>query len=113
MMKTYLPLISHRSLLGLVTLLCLLFTQTALGGKFGGTEVMHLDGIHGPFPVDLNGTVKDANGEPLIGVNILVKGTNKGTTTEFDGNFTIEGVEESAVLIVSYIGFQTVEIEVG
>src|SRR5690625_575594 len=66
--------------------------------------------------INIRGMVVDDNDEPLIGVNIQVKGTNKGTnkgtTTDFDGIFIIDGVEESAVLVVSYIGFQTVEIEV-
>ena len=35
----------------------------------------------------MNGTVKDAAGEPMIGVNVLVKGTTNGTITDFDGNF--------------------------
>src|SRR5690625_1185868 len=62
--------------------------------------------------INIRGMVVDDNDEPLIGVNIQVKGTNKGTTTDFDGIFIIDGVEESAVLVVSYVGFHTVEIEV-
>ncbi|WP_236973464.1 SusC/RagA family TonB-linked outer membrane protein [Membranihabitans maritimus] len=62
--------------------------------------------------VNISGTVTDNNGEPLIGVNVLVKGSNKGTSTDFDGNFTLEDVDENATLVVSYIGYQTQEIPV-
>lgn len=63
-------------------------------------------------PVDITGNVTDTNGEPLIGVNVQVKGTNKGAATDFDGNFSLTDVEEDAVLVVSYIGYQTREIPV-
>ncbi|WP_236973487.1 SusC/RagA family TonB-linked outer membrane protein [Membranihabitans maritimus] len=60
--------------------------------------------------VNISGTVTDQVGEPLIGVNVLVKGTNKGASTDFNGNFTLEDVDENAVLVISYIGYQTQEI---
>ena len=60
----------------------------------------------------ISGTVADQDGEPLIGVNIQVKGTNKGTATDFDGRFTLEDIDENAVLVVSYIGYQTQEVPV-
>src|SRR5690606_9695527 len=46
------------------------------------------------------------------GASVLVKGTTNGTQTDFDGNFTLDGVGESAILAISYIGFKTVEIPV-
>ncbi len=49
----------------------------------------------------------------LIGVNILVKGTTKGTVTDFDGNFSIEVDSEEDVLVFSYTGFSTLEVVVG
>ena len=60
----------------------------------------------------IEGTVTDQDGEPLIGVNIQVKGTNLGTSTDFDGKFTIDEIDENAVLVVSYIGYQTQEVTV-
>jgi len=60
----------------------------------------------------VSGTVTDQAGEPLIGVNIQVKGTDKGTATDFDGNFSLEDIDENAVLVVSYIGYQTQEVTV-
>src|SRR5699024_9949888 len=65
-----------------------------------------------PENIDVSGTVSDEEGNPLIGVNIQVKGTTKGTSTDFDGNFTLEDVDENAVLVISYIGYQTQEVEV-
>src|SRR5690606_6148941 len=62
--------------------------------------------------IDVTGTVSDENGEPLIGVNIQVKGTNLGTATDLDGHFTLEDVDDDAVLVVSYIGYQTQEVSV-
>lgn len=58
------------------------------------------------------GTVTDQNGEPLIGVNIQIKGTGLGTSTDFEGQFVLEDVDENAILVVSYIGYQTQEIPV-
>lgn len=60
----------------------------------------------------VTGKVTDENGEPLIGVNIQVKGTSKGTATDFDGNFALGDIDEQATLVISYIGYQTREIEV-
>ena len=57
--------------------------------------------------IDLSGTVTDVDGEPLIGVNIQVKGTNVGTSTDFEGRFSLSNVDEDATLIFSYIGYQT------
>src|SRR5690606_592603 len=60
--------------------------------------------------ISVSGTIKDQAGEPLIGVNIQVKGTSKGTSTDLEGHFTLEDIEEDAVLVVSYLAFQTQEI---
>lgn len=60
---------------------------------------------------DISGRVVDSDGEPLIGVNIMVKGSNKGTTTDFDGFFSLEDIDESAVLVFSYVGYRTQEVE--
>ena len=61
----------------------------------------------------VSGIVKDATGEPMIGANVMVKGTTNGTITDFDGNFTLSGVKASDVLVFSYIGCITQEIKVG
>lgn len=61
----------------------------------------------------VTGVVVDANGEPVIGANVVVKGTTNGTITDFDGNYTIEGVSASDVLVISYIGYLSQEVTVG
>lgn len=55
---------------------------------------------------------KDTN-TPLIGVSVLVKGTQKGTTTDFDGNYTLAHIGNNDILEFSYIGYSTKEIPVG
>jgi len=60
----------------------------------------------------VTGTVTDETGTPLPGANVVEKGTTNGTQTDFDGNFTLN-VESGAVLVFSYLGFQSTEIAVG
>lgn len=60
----------------------------------------------------VSGTVKSANGEPIIGANVKITGTTIGCITDLDGNFTLEGVPANAKLTFSYIGFQTQEVAV-
>lgn len=60
----------------------------------------------------LSGMVTDADGEPLIGVNVQIKGTTKGTATDFDGRFTLINVDDVAVLVFSYVGYQRQEVAV-
>lgn len=59
----------------------------------------------------INGKVLDAAGEPIIGANVIVKGTTNGTITDIDGNFTLN-VRSECILQVSYIGFNTQEVKV-
>ncbi|MFC5044207.1 SusC/RagA family TonB-linked outer membrane protein [Aquimarina hainanensis] len=60
----------------------------------------------------VTGTVTDNSGLPLPGVNILIKGTNNGTQTDFDGNYSIKA-NRGAVITFSYIGFTTKEMAIG
>ena len=62
-------------------------------------------------PINVRGSVQDANGEPIIGANILLKGTTSGTITDFDGNFTVQAPADG-VLTVSYIGYIPQEIPI-
>ena len=61
----------------------------------------------------IKGRVVDVNNEPMIGVSVLEKGTTNGVITDFDGNFTLDIRGNSAVLVCSYIGYITAEIQVG
>ncbi|MEE9361703.1 MAG: TonB-dependent receptor [Cellulophaga sp.] len=61
---------------------------------------------------NITGDIKSStDGMPLIGVNVLVKGTQDGTVSNFDGNFTINAAS-NGVLVFSYIGFKTLEVAV-
>lgn len=60
----------------------------------------------------IEGRVTDRDGIGLFGANVLVKGTLNGTTTDFDGNFSLTLTPEDEVLQVSYIGFATTEIDI-
>jgi TonB-linked SusC/RagA family outer membrane protein len=62
--------------------------------------------------LQLKGNVSDSSGAPLPGVNILVKNTALGTTSDFDGNFEISKVPTGSILQFSYVGFTTKEIKV-
>lgn len=57
----------------------------------------------------VSGTVKDQSGEPLIGVNVMEKGTTNGAITDIDGRFSLT-VKRNAILEISYIGYKTVAI---
>jgi len=59
----------------------------------------------------LTGTVSESNGQTIPGANVLVQGTNNGTTTDFDGKFSIS-VSSGDVLTVSYLGFATQSITI-
>lgn len=58
----------------------------------------------------VSGTVKDANGEPLIGVSVMEVGTNNGAVTDINGNYTLNG-KPGAKLKLSYIGFTSKTIK--
>ncbi|UZD39933.1 SusC/RagA family TonB-linked outer membrane protein [Capnocytophaga ochracea] len=60
----------------------------------------------------ISGKVIDEKHQPVLGASVVVKGTTKGTTTDFDGNFTID-VPAKATLSVSFIGYHTQNVAVG
>ena len=61
--------------------------------------------------VNVNGTVTDSEGMPLPGVNIVIKGTTKGTATNYDGDYKINA-SQGDILVFSYLGFVTKEMTV-
>ncbi|WP_257657554.1 TonB-dependent receptor [Parapedobacter lycopersici] len=62
--------------------------------------------------ITVRGAVRDADGRPLSGVSVTVKGTNNGTATNDNGQFELTSVPVDAVLVFSYVGFQSQEIPV-
>ncbi len=64
------------------------------------------------IPPPISGIVRDSTGAPLNGASVQVKGTQKGTTTNASGEFSIDAKPDD-VLIISYVGYQSREIKIG
>jgi len=62
--------------------------------------------------VNITGTVKDAKGEPLVGVTVKVKGSTAGTSTDITGTFRLNLPKGNETLVFSYVGFETKEVAV-
>ena len=62
--------------------------------------------------ITISGVVKDLNGITLPGASIFVKGTNKGTQTDFEGRFSLKVIDLNATLIISYLGYLTQEVQI-
>lgn len=73
-------------------------------GKMGMNDVNALPPVRGQ--------VTDANGEAVIGATVIEKGTTNGTTTDINGNYTLN-VAEGATLVISYTGYNPQEVTVG
>lgn len=101
--------LSEKMKIGIVTLLLgtspTFLVHTQANNSCAGYEVVQQSGFA------VKGVVRDANKEPLIGVNILVKGTHDGTITDMDGAFTLD-VKMGDVLVFSYMGYATQEVTV-
>ena len=76
--------------------------------------IVFLSGFFGAYAqsFSVSGTIIDENKMPLLGVNVIVKNESRGTTTDFDGNYTVQNISSGDVLQFSYLGFQTQEITV-
>lgn len=61
---------------------------------------------------EISGKVTDENGAELPGVNVLVKGTDIGTITDVNGNFSLKAPDDASVLVFSYVGYITEEVEI-
>ncbi|MBC6997208.1 TonB-dependent receptor [Cytophaga sp. FL35] len=93
------------------TLFMILLVVPIFGHAFTDKKADPSFNLELPDQSTITGTVKDTNGVPLAGASVVVKGTTRGTTTDFDGNFSIQAAG-NAVLGVSYIGYKTAEISV-
>lgn len=83
-----------------------------------GYRIMHDDMVvisslsQLPNPVPVTGTVTDSLGNPLVGVSVKIRGSNRGTATDVHGRFSLD-VPQDGVLELSYIGYETREVPVG
>ncbi|MDR1102975.1 MAG: TonB-dependent receptor [Tannerella sp.] len=75
-------------------------------GRISAGEISQQDRV-------ITGTVLDEAGEPLVGVNISIKGTTTGTASDFDGSFSIQVASREAILVFSFIGYTTQEVTAG
>jgi len=64
------------------------------------------------YAQQITGSVSDDNGIPLPGASIVIQGSSSGTTTDFDGNFSIE-TSQGSILVISYVGYESQQIVVG
>lgn len=94
-----------------IILVALLSTFTFSGAWATGTNSANESAVVQQTR-EVQGTVVDSNGEPIIGANILLKGKTTGVITDFDGNFTINANADD-VLVISYIGYVQQEVKVG
>lgn len=68
--------------------------------------------VIGQQKVTIKGKVTDSSGQPLPGVAAVIKGTNSGTITDFDGNYTLANVPDNATLVFSFVGMKPQEVPV-
>ena len=65
-----------------------------------------------PPIIDITGNITDEEGRPLVGASVKLKGTQTGTATDANGNFTLQVPDAGGVLVISYVGHQTIEMAV-
>ena len=63
--------------------------------------------------VTVSGTIKDEKGEPLVGASVVQKGTANGAVTDLDGRFSVTVPDGKAILVISFVGYETQEVTVG
>ena len=110
--QTYPCFLHHQNVLkaaGLLFLTTALFPTAAFAAPGETTEVLTIWQIEGRT---VSGVITDKTAEPVIGLNIIEKGTTNGTITDMDGNFTLEISSPNAILSVSFIGFKEQQIPV-
>ena len=96
--------------------LCLSLTYPVFAseGRTNGTPGNTNSGVSAPVAISVSGTITSkSDGMPLPGVNVLVKGTSIGTTTDSGGKYTITAENENSILVFSFIGYVSQEIPIG
>ncbi|GAB3909955.1 TonB-dependent receptor [Larkinella knui] len=69
--------------------------------------------VAAPLDIPVKGSITDDKGEAIIGASVIIKGLNRGATTDVQGKFSLSVPNESSVLIMSFIGYETQELPVG
>ena len=98
----------------LIFLLAMFFTISVAGNLKAGDREGSLNAFSEDMQgIAVRGVVKDAStGEPMAGVNIVVKGTTIGVITDSEGRYSFASVERNATLNFSFIGYVTMEVPV-
>jgi len=82
-------------------------------GKFSSEDLPGSDMSVRWIERSISGRVTEKSGEPLPGVSVLLKGTQRGTVTDIDGRFQLDIPNDDAVLVFSFVGYKTEEVVVG
>ncbi len=90
----------------------LAFAQSFVRGSRGQTYGYAIDGVRAQGVNQVTGMVTDEYGEPLIGANIIVRGTSNGTMADVDGKYSLELPPNAKSIIVSYVGFESAEVPI-
>ncbi|WP_298238585.1 SusC/RagA family TonB-linked outer membrane protein [uncultured Algibacter sp.] len=96
----------HACAIGLLSTLIYFSTQLAIANVENSFEATN---VSEDLQSTITGGIKDESGVPLIGANVLVKGTSTGTVTDFDGNFSLTA-DTNATLMISYVGYVSQEV---
>lgn len=108
-MDQRLPTILLRRVVPLGMLICQILACTQASAEPFTYESINITNV---IAQNVSGTVTDETGSPLPGVNVIVKGTSAGTTTDSNGKYSLE-VSPENILVFSFVGFNSVEIAVG
>ncbi|MEO1515439.1 MAG: TonB-dependent receptor [Bacteroidota bacterium] len=95
----------------LVVVLLLAWSQTQAAPTTTGTIESSSPSIE-KVQKTITGLVSDTDGEPLIGVNVVLKGTTTGVSTDFDGKYSLDVPDDAAILVFSYTGYQEQEVAI-
>ncbi|WP_223154723.1 SusC/RagA family TonB-linked outer membrane protein [Aestuariibaculum sediminum] len=93
-----------------IVLLIFCITSYQVQGKSTNLNNKDTELVNLKQKVEISGKVTDGEGLPLLGANIIEKGTTNGTQTDFDGAFSLNVSSDNATIVVSYTGFKTQEI---
>lgn len=118
--ESILSLIKRPHKISQITKLALATQCLFITGAFASTDSQITNSTYTPDNIaitqqksnKIKGTILDKSGEPIIGANVVVKGTTNGTITDIDGNYTLD-VPENSILQISYIGYLTQDIPIG
>lgn len=105
--------LKHVTILRIAMLYCLLFIVFLNGGWSHDLSSYNHEKNTKLSEFDVFGKVTNQKGEPLIGVNIVLKGTDKGVVSDIEGNYAITVSDAQSVLIFTYVGYEGQEIIVG